>query len=420
MISEKSEIEKVVGLGKKRRPALRVLILVAVAAALALGVWFWRAQTAASSTEVYTTMPVGRGDLTVTVNATGTVEPTNLVEISSELSGRLIAVNVDYNSTVTAGQVLAQLDPETRAAQVARSRASLEASVAHVAEADATVEESNAEYNRLITLSERNFASLQSLQSAKATVDRAHALADIARANAKVAEADLKIDEADLAKTHIYSPIKGVVLQRNVDVGQTIAASLSAPVLFSIAEDLSEMELQVDIDEADVGAVSIGQTATFTVEAFQNRKFPAEITQVRFASETVDGVVTYRAILSVDNSALLLRPGMTATAEITVAEVTDAVLIPNAALRFSPPEVDTTEKSGGSGLLGLLIRRPSDTPSATPALSVDGSRQIWVLKNGTAVAVTVQTGATDGDRTVITGGDIAPGAKIITDLAAAK
>jgi len=207
-------------------------------------------------------------------------------------------------------------------------------------------------------------------------------------------------------------------LSRNVEPGQTVASSLQAPVLFTIAEDLTKMEVQVDVDEADVGNVREGQKATFTVDAYPDKKFTATIRELRFGSEVVQGVVTYKAVLTTDNSALLLRPGMTATAEIVVAHVKDALTVPNAALRFSPAE--TQQVDNRNFLQKIMpgpphLRRPSTTEQPTGA-----DRKVWVLKDGSPEEVSVTVGPTDGKRTQIVKGNLQPGQAVIVDAAASK
>lgn len=419
MAAERNDIEKVLGLDRKQRRRGVLLAVVLLVAAVAAGGWYWMRGTPQDHGAGYVTAAVTRGDLTVTVTATGTVEPTNLVEVSSELSGTVRSVNVDYNDTVTKGEVLAELDTDKLEAALAHSQATLDVRQAKVAEATATVAETQAQYERTRQLAERDYSSVQALQAATAALARARAAADVARADVEVAQADLRTDEANLAKAKIRSPINGVVLERNVDVGQVVASSLQAPVLFTIAEDLRQMELWVDIDEADVAAVRVQHKATFTVDAYQGRTFPAEIAQLRYAPYTVDGVVTYRAVLSIDNSDMLLRPGMTATAEIVVARVSDALLVPNAALRFSPPVAQESSGKSGGGLLGLLISRPS-LKTGTPApAAADGTRTIWVLRDGKAVPVQVRTGQTDGLKTVVLDGGLKAGDRVITDVAGA-
>lgn len=417
MTDNTPDIKTVLGAAKGRNWRRITLIGTLCLGAVALSGWLWLARSSDTGAALYETQAVTRADLTVTVTATGTVEPTNEVEISSEISGTLRAVNVDFNDTVTVGQVLAQLDTDKLEASLAHSRATLEARLARVAEAEATVAETHAQYERVKELVAKNAATVQSLQAAEAAHARAEAGLAVTRADAKVAEADLKTEETNLTKACICSPINGVVLDRKVAVGQIVAASLQAPVLFTIAEDLRQMDLWVDIDEADVGTVTVGQNATFSVEAYQGRSFPAKIAGLRYAPQTVDGVVTYKAVLAIDNADLSLRPGMTATAEITVAQVAQALLVPNAALRFAPPD-DSAETGSGGGLLGLLIpRRPAESTVTPAAKSPDGTRTIWVLRDAVPVPVQVTLGPTDGQMTQVTAGDLAEGDLVITALA---
>jgi HlyD family secretion protein len=262
----------------------------------------------------YVTEPASRGDLTVTVTATGTVEPTNEVELSSELSGTIASVDADFNDTVKKGQVLAMLDTDQLKANVELAKATLAVRQSDVDQAETTLSEKESLLNRATQLAAKAISSTETLESAKADNDRATAALAAAKANLAIASANLEIAQSNLDKACICSPVDGVVLVRNVEVGQIVASSFSAPVLFTLAEDLSKMQVEVAVDEADIGSVGNGEPATFTVEAFHNRSFPATITEVRLSPETVEGVVTYKAVLSVDNSEQLLRPGMTATA----------------------------------------------------------------------------------------------------------
>lgn len=416
MTVEKPDIDEVLGIGKSPRSIwLRwrtVLWLGLIIGLLAAAVAYWAGQGGAPALR-YVSEPATRGDLTVTVTATGTVEPTNVVEISSELSGTVRSIEVDFNDRVTKTQILARLDTDKLEAQVARSRASVVASQAKVKEAEATIGETRAKFERLAKLAEKQFVSQQDLEAAKAAYERAVASLASAEADKKVAEADLALNETNLDKACICSPIDGIVLSRNVEPGQTVAASLQAPVLFTLAEDLRQMELQVDIDEADIGKVKEGQAAVFSVEAYQERSFPATISELRFASQTVEGVVTYKAILSIDNSELLLRPGMTATAEIVVQQVKDALLVPNAALRFTPPS--ERQDTSNRGLLTIILPRRTRHTEVPKTPATEGERQIWILKDGQAVPVMVATGVTDGSMTEVLSGDIAPDDSVIVD-----
>jgi len=389
----------------------------AVLAGLILAAAAWWLSSSTSSIR-YVTEPVTQGQLTVIVTATGSVQPTNKVEVSSELSGTVRQVLVDYNSNVKAGQVLAQLDTDKLKATVDSSRAKLAAAKAKVEEAGVTVTEKERNLARLKKLVATHAISSQDYDLAQAAYDRAIASRDSARADVSVAEADLKLNETNLAKAFIRSPIDGVVLTRNVEPGQTVASSLQAPVLFSIAEDLKKMELQVDVDEADVGKVRVGQTASFSVDAYPDRTFPATIRDIRFASETIQGVVTYKAVLEIDNSELLLRPGMTATAEIKVTELKDALLVPNASLRYTP-----TATNNGASKRSLLSRLLPGRPrfrASSPQEQTGRDRTVWVLRNGEPAQVKIRIGSSDGKRTEVQSGALKAGDKVIVDQTTTK
>ena len=411
-----AEIEALGRKGRRRWP--RWLALFILLAAAGAAVWWWQGRSAGEAV-AYATVPAAVKDITVTVTATGTIEPISQVDISSELSGTVRTVEADFNDVVKKGDVLASLDTDKLEAAVASARAQLTARQAALEEARVTMDERRDAYDRAVRLNERGIASGESLLTAKSAWQRAEAALKTAQATVRVAEADLKLQETNLAKACICAPIDGIVLKRSVEPGQIVAATLQAPVLFTLAENLTAMELTVAIDEADIGQVVIGNEATFTVEAYQDRTFSAAITGLRFAPETVNGVVTYEAILDVDNSGLLLRPGMTATAEITVAEKNGVLTVPNTALRFAPPEEQ--ESTGGSGLLGMLMpRRPRGGSQPPAAAGEDGMRPLWVLKDGKAAEMRVRTGATDGIVTEIVDGDLEPGDSVITDITQAR
>lgn len=369
----------------------------------------------------YTTQPVERGGLTVTVTATGTLQPTNKVDVGSELSGIIKSVEADYNQRVKAGQVLARLDTTKLEAQRLQSEAALESAQAKVLQAQATAQEARkqlARFKEVRELSGGKVPSQQDFEAAEAALERAQADEAGAKAQAAQAKATLDANRTDLAKAVIRSPINGVVLARSVEPGQTVAASFQVATLFTIAEDLRRMELQVDVDEADVGKVKDGQTATFTVDAYPDRAFPARVKQVRFGSKTTEGVVTYVASLTVDNAELVLRPGMTATAAIVVEQIENALLVPAAALRFSPPKTETAGES--RGLVESLLPRPPPQKSNVNDQTKDRSRQVWVLREGQPQSVSVTTGASNGIMTVVTGGELAEGTAVITDSVSVK
>jgi HlyD family secretion protein len=407
------EIEKALGLdGKARRAHRRRLywLLALLVTVLAGGAYYWFALP--SSRTVYTTVAAKRADLTIEVSATGTLEPVTQVDVSSELSGIVRTVNVEENQQVKKGDVLARLDTAKLSAQVESARASVQAARAQVADAEATLAQAEQTYDRSSKLSARGMVSNQDLDTARTSRDRAKIAVLSGKAALAVADANLKLKQTDLANSVIYAPIDGVVLTRDVDPGQTVASSLQAPVLFVIAEDLKHMELKAAIDEADVGSVRKGQKADFTVDAYPDRTFHASISDIAFASSTTDGVVTYTADLAVDNSDLALRPGMTATVSVITNEIKDAVTVPNATFRFRPP---SNEKSAGRGfsLTNLFMPRFRRTRSQVEQPAADGSRTLYVLKDGVPVAVHVKAGATDGERTQIVSG-LEAGAKVVT------
>ena len=389
----------------------RILLAIGIAIVLTI-VGYGTSVSKRQNAPEYVTSEVTENSFDVLVTATGTVEPTNLFEISSELSGTLADVQVDFNDTVTVGRVLATLDTTKLEAQLAVSKASLDAAIARVAMAEASLTEARESYQLSRSLEERGVTAHQAFVSKEAQFIRAGAELESAKAERSLAEANLDLQQAELEKACICSPVDGIVLNRSVDPGQIVASTLSAPVLFTVAEDLTEMELRVDIDEADIGKIRVSQSAEFSVDAYDDRRFLAEIVQVRFAPETVDGVVTYKAILTVDNTDLSLRPGMTATADITVANVKNAMVVPNAALRYAPPAETQDDDSSDdrSGLLGMLIPDGADL-DVSPA----NDRTVWVLDTTGAREVAVTTGLSNGKVTEIMSGEIAVGDRMIVE-----
>jgi HlyD family secretion protein len=368
----------------------------------------------------YVTQPAQRGNLVVTVSATGTLEPLKKVDVGIEVSGTIESVAADYNDEVKVGQVLARLDTTRLEAQAQQNEAALEAARAKVLQAQASVQEAEAQLarlNRVREMSGGKVPSQNDLDTATANLARYKADEESAKASVAQARAALDVTRTDLSKAVIRSPINGVVLERAVEPGQTVAASFQAPVLLTLAEDLTQMELQVDVDEADIGRVREGQEAAFTVDAYPDRAFPARITQVRFGSQTVDGVVTYKTVLKMDNSGLALRPGMTATAVITVDRRENVLLVPNVALRFAPVAKDVTGRSRGGGLVGMLLPRPpglNDRKMEEP--DTRGKEQrVWTLRSGQLVPLSIITGVTDGIQTEVESGQVEPGMELVTE-----
>lgn len=372
----------------------------------------------------YTTTPARRGPIIVQVTATGTLQPTIQVDVGSELSGTIRSVDVDFNDAVTVGQVLARLDTTRLDAQVLQSQAAVDSTQAKLVQAQATVAEAESQLARLLHVREISggkVPSQQELDTANAVTLRARSEVASARAAIAQAKATLDTQATDLGKAAIRSPVDGIVLLRAAEPGQTVAASLQAPILFTLAQDLTHMELHVSVDEADVGQVKEGQEATFSVDAWPDRSFSARVAQVRFGATATEGVgvVTYETILEVDNTERLLRPGMTATAEITVKQIDDALLVPNAALRFTPA---VTASAPSGGLLRALIpgrgaaaRRPRDdgAPHAR-------EERVFVLDAGVAKALELAIGATDGTWSEVTRGELEPGTELVVDAVVPK
>lgn len=411
------DIESVLGIGKAAGPLASKRNMLAAATLLALtviGLAIWSPWSGGDQLR-YFTEDATKGDLTVIVTATGSVQPINEVDVSSELSGTVRRVLVDYNSKVKAGEPLAELDTDKLKATVDSSRAKVAAAKARIADTEATRHEKQLDYERKKRLAQRQVTSELDLEAAKAAFDRSIAAVESAKADLSAAEADLKLNETNLSKACICSPINGIVLSRAVEPGQTVASNLQAPVLFTLAEDLSKMQVQVDVDEADVGQVHEGQSATFTVDAYPGRTFTAKISELRYGSETVQGVVTYKAVLATDNSDLLLRPGMTATAEIRVKELKDVVNIPNAALRYTPP---ATEPTDNRSFIRRLLPGPPALRKASAPETHGSERKIWILRDGQPKELDVTVGATDGKRTEIVKGEVNAGDAVIIDSAA--
>jgi HlyD family secretion protein len=380
---------------RRRRVWLYVLLALAVIAAT---IFAYTRLTAAPVRIEYVTQPAALADLTVEVSATGTLQPLNQVDISSELSGVVRSVSADENQEVKKGDVLAALDT----------------SEANVEDAAVTLRENEKALERAAALAKRGMATDQALEAATATRDRSRSAKDIAEANLAIAEADVKSQQTDLAKSTIYAPIDGIVLTRSVDPGQTVASSLQAPVLFVIAADLKKMELKAAIDEADIGTVKSGQQARFTVDAFPDRTFNADIRDISYASVTTDGVVTYDARLDVINDELLLRPGMTATVTVVTKQAKDALTVPSAAFRYRPAATQTTRSWSLLDMFTGRMGRPGGNRTRQQAApAADGSRTLYILKDGAPQPVNVKIGSTNGELTEVLSG-LSEGDKVIT------
>lgn len=376
----------------------------------------------------YATAPVETGDLRVTITATGNLEPRNQVTVGSELSGLVAAVLVDVNDRVSAGQPLARLDTQRLDDALLRSEAAVASAQANVAQAEASLAQARANLDRQERLFARGVQGSLLSQSDLDTVRLAQARADaelrIARANVRSAQAQLSSDRTNLDKATLRSPVDGVVLVRNVEPGQTVAASFNAPELFVIAEDLARMEAKVKVDEADVAQVRDGAEATFTVDAWPGRTFPATIQRVDYGATSTastgtttaaaaSSVVSYTTVLDVANEDLSLRPGMTATATLVASEEKDVLLVPNAALRYRP-STPAVQRPTARSL--LPVPRPPGSARTREAEIARGSAQtVHVLDaQGKPTPVTIKVGASNGTQTVVVEGELRTGMAVVT------
>lgn len=423
------------------RPVRKWLITVIVLGLVGGGGWYYYTSTRSGPEKrEYVTETAKVGRIALIVTAAGNLAPTNQVVVGSELSGTAQEVNVDTNDTVKKGQQLARLDTSKLNQQTERSRAALLAAKARVSQAEATLAESKAALARqeeLHELSGGKTPSRATMETSRATVARANADLESAKASVAGAEAEVKSFERDLEKAIIRSPVDGVVLARSIEVGQTVAASFTAPTLFTIAEDLKKMELLVNVSEADIGRVDKGQTATFSVDAWPTRTYTAKVKKVAFGSVNTattaaannnnnnpaanNGVVNYSTELEVDNDDLSLRPGMTASVDIAIVEKNDILVVPNSALRFDPELVAAVGKPDESKRTLVQSLSPGGGRrwrGAPPpkAGSTNKDPRVWTLKDGEPVEIKVTPGITDGRVTEITGGPLATDTPLIISI----
>ena len=403
----------------------RVVILVSMALFVSLGAWYWwhHQQAIKKALPHYVTEPLQRGDIVLLITATGNLFPTNEVIVGSELSGTTLEVFVDFNDHVSKGQALAKLDTTKLLQQTESNRAAVKVAEAKVTQAQATVKESLAALARQQELSRLSGGKIPSqAEMATAVAASERASADLLSAQSLVgqAQAQVRINENDLSKAVIKSPIDGMVLTRSIEPGQTVAASFTAPQLFVIAEKLERMKLEVAIAEADIALVAKGQSATFTVDAWPERSYTANVTVVAYGSAVTQNVVTYEADLEVSNDDLSLRPGMTATADIRVAESKSVFVVPAAALRFDPASASLVSSVAKKSFVQSLIPMPTrnrSRPAADDEKSVPTkSAKIWVLQDGRAISLLVTVGLSDGHQTEISAPNLTEGMSVILRL----
>ncbi len=404
----------------------RLLIPALFVALLSGGYAAYQYFAATSDKPVFKFAAVERGPITASVSATGTLSPVATVQVSSQISGQIREILVDFNSMVKAGQLLAQLAPETYEHRVRQAEADLEAARATVAvqqaelyRAKVNLMDAERDYTRKQTLVDRNFIS-------PAELDKAQTLREAARATVRVVEAQAQNSAAlvkqrgaqlgqarvDLGRTEIRAPADGIVIKRSVEPGQTVAASLQAPEMFVIARNLADMRVETAIDEADVGRLKVGQEATFTVDAFPGKRFKGAVTQVRKSAQVVSNVVSYTVIIDAANPELILLPGMTANVRIVTAQQDSVLKIANAALRFRPP---------GDGKSVPAARQPGSDGMGKGGGRPGGAGKLWILgADGKPTAIEVKTGINDGKDTELLDSDLPEGREVIIGTTVAE
>jgi HlyD family secretion protein len=356
----------------------------------------------------YKSAPVEKRHIVGRVTASGTLSALVTVQVGTQVSGRIQKLFVDYNTPVKQGQIVAKIDPSLIEASVRQAQANYLSAKAGVATAQANALNADKQHARTQALREQNLASQADLDTAEANVAVTQAAIDGAKASLAQAAAQLSQSQVNLSYTNIVSPIDGVVISRTVDTGQTVAASLSAPTLFTIAQDLTKMQVDTNISEGDVGRLQVGMKTNFTVDSFPGERFLGRIRQIRNAATTVQNVVTYDAVIDVDNTDLRLRPGMTANVTVVYAERKAALAVANAALRFRPPPSLVASAGVHEG-----HRRQRLDGGAQPDAAE--TKTIWTLRDGTPVPVTIHAGLSDGTVTEVVDGDLEEGDPVVID-----
>lgn len=346
----------------------------------------------ANSGPKFQTAPVTKRTITQIVEASGTINPVNTVSVGSTVSGLISAIYVDFNSVVKKGQLLAEIDPRTFQATVDQNRAAMNNAEAALAEVQATLEMSTKTYNRYKNLYSRNFIPKSELDQAESDYKAGLAKVNAAKFKIQQARAQYEQSVVNLNYTKVIAPVDGMIISREIDLGQPVAATLQAPELFTIAQDLEEMQIEVNVSEADIGEVKEGQDVMYTLDGYPNSTFYGKVTQVRISPTTVSNVVTYSVIVKVDNAELKLKPGMTANVSIITSEVKDALCVPNRALKFSPP--DNTQRYEQQGL--------------------------WIVEKGKARRVNIKTGASDDNYTQVISDEITEGTRVATGTTNSK
>jgi HlyD family secretion protein len=398
-----------------------VMGLAVLAGAIAF-VIVWRPWSKAGEGIKFQTVTVGKGVIAAQVTANGTLSARGTVEVGAQVSGRVEQLFADFNAPVTKGQVIAKLDESLLRAQIDQAKAAYDLAVANQKRSAVAVADAKRQLDRQRTLKDQQLVAGATLEQAEVAHDTAIANLAASKAQVNQAAANLKQARTNLTYATIVSPVDGVVLSRSVDVGQTVASSLQAPVLFTIAEDLRKMEVHTSVAEGDVGRLASGMDATFTVDAFPGERFKGKVGQIRNAAQTVQNVVTYDAVIEVDNDDLRLRPGMTATVTIVHAERADVLAVANAGLRFKPPAEALSSSAA------TLASAPAPAPAGSgggngggrgrrghPGEDDGASRTLYVLRAGSPEPVSIKTGLSDGTVTEVVSGDLHEGDEVVVD-----
>jgi HlyD family secretion protein len=399
------------------RSRLVWIVVVLVFVGAGAGAWRYHVTHRAPDVE-YKTAAAARKRITAKVTASGTLSALVTVQVGTQVSGRISKLMADYNSEVKKGQVVAKIDPQLFEASVQQARANYLSAQAGVATAQAGSSNADKQYARTKALHDQNLASQADLDTAEANVATARATVDAANAALAQSLASLHQSEVNLSYTNIVSPIDGVVISRSVDVGQTVAASLSTPTLFTIAQDLTKMQVDTNVAEGDVGRLTVGMPSYFTVDSFPGQRFYGKIRQIRNAATTVQNVVTYDAVIDVDNDDLKLRPGMTANVTVVYAERHNVLAVPNAALRFRPPNAAIHAAPDAGSAEHQRPRHPGGaSPQGDDAAE---THALWVMRGLSPQTVNVHTGLTDGSVTEILDGDVHEGDQVVVDATSAE
>ena len=404
----------------------KLLLVGAIAAVLLLGLAYFGLRDGAKENP-YITAPVQQGEIVQVVTATGTLQAVITVQVGSQVSGTISKLNADFNSKVKQGEIVAQLDQDKFRAAVEQAKANVVSSQANTAKAKVAVEDAKRTLERNRELRKRELVAQSDLDAAETAFESALAQLKVNQAQIELAKAALEQAQVDLNHTVITSPVDGIVVSRNVDVGQTVAASLQAPVLFLIANDLSKMQVDTNVSEGDVGNVWVDQDTEFTVDAYPTRRFEGKVSQVRNAPIMVQNVVTYDAVVGVDNKDLLLKPGMTANVRFFVSRKESVLKIPNSALRFRPPEdkpqpqseENQEQRAGPSGGSGGGNRGGNRGGQGQRGGGRGREGIVYVLRGQKAAPVRIRLGITDGTSTEVAGGEIKADEQVVVAMSSA-